>query len=214
MANVKVEYAVLGAVSTNAYFIYDEDTKDAVIIDPADSINSIKAKIERLSLNVRAVLLTHGHFDHIMAAKDVSREYGVKIYGYINEADICSDPEMNLSFSFMGESFSLKLDETLNDGELVEFGSLRFRVLHTPGHTKGSCCYYMEDEKILICGDTIFNQSVGRTDFPTGSAGQLLKSIKEKIFTLPDDVVCYPGHGDSTTVGIEKVQNVAAAYLK
>lgn len=212
MAQVKVDYKVYGMVQTNCYFVCNEETMETVIIDPADNVLGITGRIEEKGYIPKAVFLTHGHFDHILAAKEICKKYGIKCYGYRDEAEVAESPGLNLSTSFMGP-FSLEFDETFEDGEKIQMAGMEFKVIHTPGHTKGSCCYYLEAENILISGDTLFNESVGRTDFPTGSASILLKSIKEKLFVLPDETVVYPGHGDATTIGYEKVNNCCVDYI-
>lgn len=212
VGKIIVDYKVFGMVQTNCYFICNTENMETVIVDPADNYKGIVSRIEEKGYIPKAVFLTHGHFDHILAAKEICRKYGIKCYGQIEEADIVTDANLNLSTSFMGP-FVMELDETLADGRIISVGGMDFKVLHTPGHTKGSCCYYIEKENILISGDTLFNQSVGRTDFPTGSMATLLKSIKEKLFVLPDETEVYPGHGDATTIGYEKVNNCCVDYI-
>lgn len=212
MSKVKVDYRVLGMVSTNVYFICNEESMETVIFDPADNTSSIVNVIESKGYVPKAVLLTHGHFDHIMAAREICDKYDIKCYSYVDEADLAADPNLNLSTSFMGP-FSLNVDEILEDGQMLTVAGMDFKVIHTPGHTKGSCCYYLADEGILISGDTLFNESVGRTDFPTGSTRTLLNSIRDRLFVLPDDTKVYPGHGESTTIGYEKVNNCCVDYV-
>lgn len=212
MGKVKVDYKVLGMVSTNCYFICNEETKETVIIDPADNYNAIAGVIESKGYIPKAVFLTHGHFDHILAAREICDKYQIKCYVYEEEKELAQDPDANLSTSFMGP-FTLRADKTFSDNQEAEIAGIHFKVLHTPGHTKGSCCYYIADEGILISGDTIFNESVGRTDFPTGNASTLLQSIRDRIFVLPDDTRIFPGHGSETTVGYEKVHNCCVPYL-
>lgn len=212
MGKVQVVYRALGALSTNCYFLVNEDTKEVVIVDPADNTNEIVKMIEEKQYVPKAVFLTHGHFDHILATREICNKYGIKCYAHEAEVDIAKDNQLNLSSYFMGP-FTLNVDETFTDNEKVDIAGMHFEVIHTPGHTKGSCCYYLRDEGILISGDTIFNESVGRTDFPTGNGRHLLLSIKERIFTLPDETRIYPGHGDETTVAYEKVHNCSVDYI-
>lgn len=212
MAQIKVDYKVLGMVQTNCYFVCNEDTKEALIVDPADQASTIIRYFDDKGYVPKAILLTHGHFDHILAAKEVANHYGIKVYAYQDEVDVMENPALNLSTSFM-TACSMHADETLVDGQVLELAGLSFKVLHTPGHTKGSCCYYFENEGVLISGDTLFLESVGRTDFPTGSAGVLMNSIREKLFVLPDETKVYPGHGSATTIGYEMVNNCCVGYL-
>lgn len=206
MASVSVDYKVLGMVSTNCYFICNAETKETVIIDPADNYTAIVQRVEEKGYLPKAVFLTHGHFDHILAAKEVCNHYGIKSYSFVDEAEIAANSSLNLSSSFMGP-FMLEVDEKVSDCEHIKVAGMDFKVIHTPGHTKGSCCYYLEEEKILISGDTLFCESVGRSDFPTGNGSTLSASIKNKLFVLPDDVSVFPGHGDSTTIAHEKTHN-------
>lgn len=212
MASIKVDYKVLGMVSTNCYFVCNEDSKEVLIIDPADQDLTIERYVEEHGYVPKAILLTHGHFDHILAADKVAKHYGIKIYAYQDELDLMSEPDLNLSTSFMGP-FVVEADVALQDGQKITLAGLDITVIHTPGHTKGSCCYYFAGEGILISGDTLFFESVGRSDFPTGSTGVLLQSIKEKLFVLPDDTKVYPGHGSDTTIGYEKMNNCCVSYL-
>lgn len=202
-----IERMVLGMVSTNCYFICDEETRNTIIVDPADNTAGIIRNIELKEYKPAGILLTHGHFDHILAAKELRSKYNIKVYVSQPEKEIIEDCGKNLSMAFMGEPFSMTADEYLCDGQEAEIGGIRFKVILTPGHTVGSACYFFEEEKVLISGDTLFLESVGRTDFPTGSGAQIADSIRNKLFLLGDDVVCYPGHGDITTIEHEKTHN-------
>lgn len=206
MADYKIKLMVLGPVSTNCYILYHENSKEAVIFDPADEPERIVAEIEALGAVPAAILLTHGHFDHILAAQAVRERYKIPLYAHEEETEILADSGSNLSGQF-GSGVSLSPDRTVKDGQELTVGGFTFRILHTPGHTRGSVCYYMEQEKLLFSGDTLFAGSIGRTDFPTGSSGVLIRSLKEKIRCLPDDVVVYPGHGEQTDIGYEKKTN-------
>ena len=148
----------------------------------------------------------HGHFDHIWGANELRRLSGAPIYAYEEEKKVCENAAMNVSDQ-AGRPETVIPDHYVKDGELLEFAGMRFRLIATPGHTAGSCCYYMEEEKILLSGDTLFEGSVGRTDFPTGSMSSLVRSIKDKLLVLPEDVTVYPGHGEKTTIGDEKKYN-------
>lgn len=212
MANVRVDKKVLGMVSTNCYFVQNVDTKEIIVVDPADNAESIIDFIEKNNLIPKAVFLTHGHFDHIMAARGVCDRFSIKCYCYLDEKEVAASPLLNLSTSFM-DAYALEVDETFADNEEVSMAGMSFVVLHTPGHTKGSCCYYMPENGILLSGDTIFCESVGRTDYPTGNSSQIIKSIKDRVFTLKDEVIIYPGHGDETSVGFEKIHNCVVPYI-
>lgn len=197
-----VKHMVLGPIMTNCYIAYDEDIKEAVIIDPADSADMIQRKITELSVKPAAILLTHGHFDHIGAVDNIRELYGIKVYAHEEEKDVLTS-DANVS-SMMGMRLSVEADEYVRNKETLNIGGVKYEVIHTPGHTKGGCCYYVADAKVLFSGDTMFCQSYGRTDFPTGSYSQLMRSITDKLLKLDDDVTVYPGHNEETKIGYER----------
>lgn len=197
---------VVGAVQTNCYFLHNADTNEVVVIDPGDKGKMIYQELTARGYKIKAVLLTHGHFDHIMGADDIRKSAGVLVYLGEHEEKLISDAQLNVSAMF-GTPYTTKADVFVKDGEILELAGMKIKVLHTPGHTAGGVSYYLEEEGILICGDTLFLESVGRTDFPTSSAQELKTAIHEKLFTLPDDVYVYPGHGPTTTIGHEKENN-------
>lgn len=212
MANLKIGRMVLGAVQTNCYFIYrEEDRKreavtEVICVDPVERGDYIYETLEKNGFRVAGILLTHGHFDHIMGANQLRALSGVKIYACENEKEVCENPETNLSAK-MRCACSVAADEYKKDGAEITIGGMTCRLIATPGHTPGGCCYYFEEDKILISGDTLFLESVGRTDVPGGDMGDLMRSIKEKLFVLPGDVKVYPGHGESTDIAYEKANN-------
>ncbi len=206
MSNIKIGRMVLGSMQTNCYFLYREETKKAVVIDPADKGAQIYNALTQNGFEVEAILLTHAHFDHIMGTKDLKKAAGVKIYAPEEERVLCESTRKNLS-EWGGTPFTLEPDVYVRDGEELVFDEIHMKVIATPGHTIGSCCYYVEKAGILISGDTLFYESTGRTDFPTGSMSTLVYSIKEKLFVLPEETTVYPGHGDSTTIEHEKKYN-------
>ncbi len=197
-----VKNMVLGMIMTNCYIAYDDVVKEAFIVDPADSADEIQLKITELGVKPVAILLTHGHFDHIGAVDELRDKYKIKVYVFEDEKDVMTS-DANLA-SMIGKRMSVEADEYLRDLQTIIIGGEKIQVIHTPGHTKGSCCFYLPDEKVLFSGDTMFCQSFGRTDFPTGSMSQLISSIKNRLLKLDDDVKVYPGHNEETKIGFER----------
>lgn len=206
MSDLKIGRLMLGIVQTNCYFVYREGTNDVIFIDPADKGDYIYETLKEKDLHVKGILLTHGHFDHIWGCNKLRELSGAPIYAYEEEKVLCEDAVVNVSEQ-VGRPYTVIPDRYLKDDEEITIAGMTCRLIATPGHTVGSCCYYFEDAGILIAGDTLFEESVGRTDLATGSAGALVRSIKDKLFTLPDDTKVYPGHGDITTIGHEKQYN-------
>lgn len=204
---IRVEFLVVGPVSTNCYLGINEESKEALIVDPGDRADQIQAMIEREGVKPVAILLTHGHFDHMMAAAELRRIYEIPVYAGEKEQEVLESAALNLSTGFIRKAYTMKADHYLSDGEELILAGSRIKVLETPGHTPGGCCYYLAEEGILFSGDTLFCQSVGRTDFPGGSFDEIKKSIKEKLFLLPAETICYCGHGEGTRIGREMERN-------
>ena len=154
-----------------------------------------------------AILLTHGHFDHVMAAKELSNEFAIDIYVAKPEASVLSDSSLNGS-NLIRQKFTLEADVLVDKNEIIRLADMDIKVIYTPGHTQGGVCYYIEDQEVLFSGDTLFFESVGRTDFPTGDNRSLMHSISSQILTLPESIKVYPGHGEETTIGHEKENNL------
>lgn len=204
---ISIKAMVLGMVATNCYIVSNDDTKEAVIIDPAAEAKRIAAYLEKEGLKPVAILLTHGHFDHMMAVNDLRDQYGIKVYLSEKENQLMFNPEYNGCY-MIGQMVSAKGDEFITDGQSLVFGGMMFDVIFTPGHTWGGVCYYMPQVGKLFSGDTLFEGSVGRTDLATGSMSQLVRSIKDKLMAnYSDDTEVLPGHGGSTTIGFERKYN-------
>ena len=206
MSLLKCDFRVVGPIQTNCYFLYREDTKECLIIDPGYEADKIEAYVQKKQLHVAGILLTHGHFDHITAADEVRKKFQTKIYASGKEKELMADPRMNVSV-MMGESVSLKADVWLEDGQELEMLGETMRCILTPGHTGGGMCFYFPKACMLFSGDTLFQESVGRTDFPTGSSRELIRSVREKLLVLPEAVRVYPGHGLMTTIRDEQMFN-------
>lgn len=204
--SLKIGRIVLGVCQTNCYFVYREGEKEAVVFDPADQGDMLYQKLTEAGFTVAAVFLTHGHFDHIWGTKRLCELSGASLYAYEAEKVLCEDAGANVSEQ-AGRAYTVEPDVYLKDGEEITVAGMTFRLIATPGHTVGSCCFYFEEDQILISGDTLFQDSVGRTDLPTGSYSELVRSIREKLLVLPDEAIVYPGHGDETTIGHERRYN-------
>jgi len=203
---MKVEKFVTGIISTNCYLVINEDTKQAVVIDPAACPSYLMSHIKSEGLKVEAILLTHGHFDHIMGIDGFLSEFDVPVYVHEDDADAMEDPVLNQSSTYTS-GYTFGKARYLRDHQTLELVGYTFQVIHTPGHTKGGCCYYVASEDVLFSGDTLFQNSVGRTDFVNSSTSDLVHSVREKLFLLPDDTMVYPGHMGETKIGHEKKYN-------
>lgn len=204
--HMEIVILTVGPVQTNCYLVNAEGSRECVVIDPGDEAEKIYEQIKKKGLECKGILLTHGHFDHISGVAELVSLTGAKTYAYEGERELMMDVRMN-GGSMIGIEVAIQPEILLRDNQMLEIAGLEFKVIHTPGHTSGGCCFYEAREKSLFAGDTIFMESIGRTDLPTGNGRQLLESIREKVLTLPEDVRIYPGHGPETTVGYEKQNN-------
>lgn len=206
MNEIIIHRLVLGPIATNCYLVSRSQSGECVVIDPADQAEIIIQKVEQLNLTVKAILLTHGHYDHIGAAMELKRHYGVKIYANELEKEVLMSDYKNLSSVMGTHGFGIEADYDVKDGEVLHFAGLDIKAISTPGHTAGGMCYLMESDgkQVLFSGDTLFAGSVGRYDFPTSSGTALFHNIKEKLLVLQDDVMVYPGHGLATTIREER----------
>ena len=210
MSDFVCDFRVVGPVQTNCFFFYDRDSGAGIAVDPGDEADKLARCVEEKHLKMEAILLTHGHFDHIMAVEDLRKKWDVPVYASQEERVVLENPQINLSVQ-MGESLSLAADRYLSDGEELELMGQKVRCILTPGHTSGGMCYYFPKQGVLFSGDTLFQESVGRTDFPTGSMSTLIRSIREKLWPLAPATKVYPGHGMMTSIESEKLYNPFAA---
>lgn len=189
-------------IDNNNYLLIDNQSKEAVLIDCSSVDNKIKDAIEKNGVKLTKILLTHGHFDHIAGLRPDNDSLA-----YLHQDDLERVEEANIYLAIFGmPSITLpQVENFVNDGDIIKFGNYEIKVIHTPGHTQGSVCYYVDGK--LFSGDTIFRESVGRCDLDGGDFGQIVQSIQQKIFTLPNETVIYPGHGKQTTVAWEKEYN-------
>ncbi|MGN0481949.1 MAG: MBL fold metallo-hydrolase [Lachnospiraceae bacterium] len=204
--NFRVEQNMVGEIATNCYFLVNTDTMETIIIDPGAQADFLSRKIEEHGLKPVVILLTHGHFDHVMGAEALQKKYQIKLYVHEDDLETLQDPRKNVS-PMLGKPLAFHADGTFREGDVLEYAGFCLEVLHTPGHTPGGACFYAKEQQILFTGDSLFQESIGRTDFPGGSASSLIRSVQEKVLTLPGQTVVYTGHGANTTVGAEKAYN-------
>lgn len=202
------EILPVGLLQCNCSIFGDEQTRDAIVIDPGAEIGKITDILKRHTLTVKAIVITHAHIDHVAGAAKLRRETGAPVY--MNAADQELLAALDVQAKWLGLSNTperTEVDSVATDGMSLHLGAADFHMMHTPGHTQGSLCILIPQEKKLIAGDTLFQGSVGRTDLPGGNTKQLLASIKTKLLDLPDETAVIPGHGSTTTIGREREHN-------
>lgn len=196
----------LGMINTNSYLLIDEESKEAIIIDLGGDCQVIIDEIESYNAKLKYILNTHGHFDHVLGEKDAQDRLGVDVYIHENDKIMVENLPLQLKiFGMMSNADAPSNLKTFTEQDIFKLGNKEIKVIHTPGHTPGSVCFLIENN--LFSGDTLFYTSVGRTDFEGGSFEQITHSIKEKLFTLNEDITVYPGHDIKTTIGYEKKYN-------
>lgn len=206
MSDFRMKTLILGEIRTNCYIISNGETMEAIVVDPADEANKIEQYLKENDLVCKGILLTHGHFDHILAAKELAENTKSSIYAHETEEELLKDPELNASYQ-VGKKCSLTADILLKDQEVLKLAGFTIKVIYTPGHTVGGTCYFFKEHDILISGDTLFRGNIGRSDLPTGNGKVLVASIVDKLMILEDQVKVFPGHGESTTIGYERNNN-------
>jgi len=206
---MKIDHLILGAYETNSYVLREnDDSGDCLVIDTGLDAGKLPDFLAEHDLNPVALVFTHGHVDHIGGVSVLRSKFpDMKVYIHKLDAEMLTRPEQNLS-QMTGIPFTTEPEDScLAEGDVFEQAGVELLVLHTPGHTPGGICLYSEEDGVAFVGDTLFADSVGRTDFPSGSTSQLIDSIKEKLFTMPDETKVYPGHGPATTIAHEKAYN-------
>jgi len=201
------EILPVGMLQCNCSVFGDEQTREAIVVDPGDDIENVLAIVRKHELTVKAIVITHAHIDHIGGAQKLKRATGAPVY--MNPNDTALQKMMDVQAGWLGTATpeAVDIDVPARDGDSIVIGATEFHVIHTPGHTQGSVSLWIPGENKLVAGDTLFRESIGRTDLPGGDYRQIQKSIREKLLTLPEDTVVIPGHGDNTTIGWEKRHN-------
>ncbi|RLF99742.1 MAG: MBL fold metallo-hydrolase [Thaumarchaeota archaeon] len=205
---LEIRYLSVGILQTNTYLIFDRDSREGVLIDPGDEAEKIMDLVERCGVRVKAIYLTHAHFDHLLALRDLKNDLGCDFYLHKDDEYL-----LKLAPHYAKELVGRVIpppptpDGWIADGQIIKIGEGFCKILHTPGHPPGSVCFLLEEEKVILTGDTLFAGSIGRTDLPGGNLEQLKFSLLNKLLKLPDDHVIYPGHGPSSTIGVEKMLN-------
>ena len=197
----------VGPLQCNCSIIGDEATHEAMVIDPGDDVDDVLSLIRDNDLQVKQIIITHAHIDHVGGAMKLRAVTGAPILINENDLDLLKMLDVQASWLGMADPGKVEVDQSLGQADTVKAGSLQADVLHTPGHTEGSICLYFPLQKKLIAGDTLFAGSIGRTDLPGGSFDKIIRSLHEKVLALPDDTIVVPGHGSLTTIGEERESN-------
>jgi glyoxylase-like metal-dependent hydrolase (beta-lactamase superfamily II) len=201
------EILPVGMLQCNCSVYGDEASRDAMVIDPGDNVAEILSIVNRHGLTVRAIVITHAHIDHIGGAEKLKRATGAPVYMNENDSELADHLDVQAQWLGVPAPPRPGVDTPAREGDILRIGAVEAHVMHTPGHTQGSICLFVPADNKLIAGDTLFRDSIGRTDLPGGDGRQILRSIHTKLLTLPEETVVIPGHGESTTIGREKAHN-------
>jgi hydroxyacylglutathione hydrolase len=201
------EILPVGMLQCNCSIFGDEQSHEAIVIDPGDNIDQILKILARHALKVKAIVITHAHIDHIGGAAKLKASTGAPVYMNQNDQELYDDLEMQAGWLGVATPEKTSIDVDGREGGALKLGGAEFQILETPGHTQGSISIWIPTENKLVAGDTLFRDSIGRTDLPGGDGRQILRSIHEKLMPLPEDAIVIPGHGPSTTIGREKERN-------
>ncbi len=203
---MKVITLPIMAIQENVYIYYDEETKKGVIFDIGKDLEVIEKTLQENEIELQAIILTHGHYDHIGGVIKFNKRHNLKVYGHKDEIAVFNNAKYNFSETQLHKPIELIPDVLLEDGDLLDFDTFKLKVIHTKGHTVGSACYLDEENKNMFTGDTLFKMAYGRVDLHT-SSNDIKDSIVNKLFVLDDDVVVYPGHGEATNIAFERKNN-------
>jgi len=201
------EILPVGMLQCNCSVFGDEQTREALVIDPGDNVPEIVAILERHGLKLKMIVITHAHIDHIGGAQKLKAATGAPVLMNSNDSELYAHIDVQAMWLGMDDPEVVEIDSSMADGDTLRVGAVEFSVLHTPGHTRGSVSLWIPAEKKVAAGDTLFRDSIGRTDLPGGDSRQILISIREKLLPLPEDTIVIPGHGEATTIGREKELN-------
>jgi glyoxylase-like metal-dependent hydrolase (beta-lactamase superfamily II) len=201
------EILPVGMLQCNCSIFGDEQTREAIVIDPGDNIDEVLVILARHKLKLKAIVITHAHIDHIGGAAKLKKATGAPVHMNQKDQPLYDQLELQANWLGMRTPSTTEIDANVREGDSLSLGSAQFQVLETPGHTQGSISVWIPAEKKLIAGDTLFRDSIGRTDLPGGDNRQILESIHDKLLKLPDDAVVVPGHGANTTIGRERTHN-------
>ena len=201
------EILPVGMLQCNCSIFGQEQTREALVIDPGDEIARVLEILARHGLKVKAIVITHAHIDHIGGAQKLKQATGAPVYMNQNDRELQKMLDVQAAWLGTRAPEQVEIDVEAKEGDCLAIGAAEFHVLHTPGHTQGSIALWIPSERKLVAGDTLFRDSIGRTDLPGGNGRQILRSIHDKLLPLPDETVVIPGHGENTTIGREKQFN-------
>ena len=196
-----------GPIMVNTYVVYDEEQKEAFIVDPGGKSPEMESFIESKKLTVKFIILTHGHGDHIGGVEEYRQKYNAPVYAHFKEKEMLASPDYNSSRYMLQQPISIEADKWLNDNDEIPFCGDSLKIIHTPGHSPGGICILLPKTKWLFSGDTLFRGSIGRTDFPLCSTADLFDSIRSRLFVLDPEIEVFPGHEGFTTIGMEQMYN-------